>query len=161
FFLWSEKRKKPKRRGPPHSKAPTARRGWSSGTGDRRVESNWGGRASTLFVRARSASVIYGSRPSTADTVWDEPLDLSPFDLPLSDPRHPFHVAHMEMALEEAQFAAAEDEAPIGAVIVSPERGVIGRAHNQREQLNDPTAHAEMIAITQAASALGSWRLEN
>src|SRR5947207_193503 len=79
----------------------------------------------------------------------------------MSDPRHPFHVAHMEMALEEARLAAAADEVPIGAVIVSIEKGVIARAHNQREQLNDPTAHAEMIAVTQAAQAVGSWRLEN
>ena len=89
------------------------------------------------------------------------PLDLSPFDLPLSDPRHPFHIAHMEMALEEAGLAADADEVPIGAVIVSQEKGVIARAHNQREMLHDPTAHAEMIAITQAAEALRSWRLEN
>jgi tRNA(adenine34) deaminase len=88
-------------------------------------------------------------------------LDWSPLDLPLTDPRHPFHVHHMEMALDEAAAAAAEDEVPVGAVIVSFERGVIGRAHNQREQLHDPTAHAEMIAITQAAQALCSWRLEN
>jgi tRNA(adenine34) deaminase len=88
-------------------------------------------------------------------------LDLSPFDLPLSDPRHPFHIAHMEMALEEAGLAADADEVPIGAVIVSQEKGVIARAHNQREMLHDPTAHAEMIAITQAAEALRSWRLEN
>jgi tRNA(adenine34) deaminase len=87
-------------------------------------------------------------------------LSWSPFDLPLTDPRHPFHVAHMEMALEEAELAAAADEVPVGAVIVSLERGVIARAHNQREMLQDPTAHAEMIAITQAAEALGSWRLE-
>ena len=82
------------------------------------------------------------------------------FDLPLSDPRHPFHVLHMELALEEAGLAADADEVPVGAVVVHPERGVIARAHNQREQLNDPTAHAEMIALTQAAAALGSWRLE-
>jgi tRNA(adenine34) deaminase len=87
--------------------------------------------------------------------------EWSPFDLPLTDPRHPFHLYHMEMALEEAAAAAAEDEVPIGAVIVSFQRGVIARAHNQREQLLDPTAHAEMIAITQAAQALRSWRLEN
>src|SRR5437588_6510285 len=80
---------------------------------------------------------------------------------PLTDPRHPFHVHHMEMALAEAETAAAEDEVPIGAVVVSFQRGVIGRAHNQREQLLDPTAHAEMIAITQAAQALRSWRLED
>src|SRR5262249_32226740 len=84
-----------------------------------------------------------------------------PFDMPLTDPRHPFHAQHMEMALEEADAAAAQDEVPIGAIIVSLERGVIARAHNQREQLLDPTAHAEMIAITQAAQALRSWRLEN
>src|SRR5262245_15392741 len=66
----------------------------------------------------------------------------------------------MAMALDEARAAALEDEVPVGAVIVSLERGVIARAHNQRETLKDPTAHAEMIAITQAAQALDSWRLE-
>ena len=84
-----------------------------------------------------------------------------PFDLPLTDPRHPFHVLHMEMALEEAGLAADADEVPVGAVVVHRDRGVIARAHNQRETLNDPTAHAEMIALTQAARALGSWRLED
>ncbi|MCC6421045.1 MAG: nucleoside deaminase [Gemmataceae bacterium] len=67
----------------------------------------------------------------------------------------------MEMALEEAALAADRDEVPVGAAIVSLKQGVIARAHNQREVLKDPTAHAEMIAITQAAQALGSWRLEN
>jgi tRNA(adenine34) deaminase len=86
--------------------------------------------------------------------------DWSPFDLPLTDPRHPFHLEHMEMALDEARSAGEEDEVPVGAVIVSLQRGVIARAHNQREMLRDPTAHAEMIAITQAAQALESWRLE-
>ena len=51
--------------------------------------------------------------------------------------------------------------ASVGAVVISPERGVIAAAHNTREQLHDPTAHAEMIAITQAAASLQSWRLEN
>jgi tRNA(adenine34) deaminase len=88
-------------------------------------------------------------------------LDLDSIDLLLSDPRHPFHLWHMELALEEAALAAAEEEVPVGAVIVSRDRGVIAQAHNQREQLIDPTAHAEMIAITQAALALRSWRLEN
>ena len=82
------------------------------------------------------------------------------FELPLTDPRHPFHVVHMELAIQEAETAADEEEVPVGAVIVSLKQGVIGQAHNQREQLRDPTAHAEMIAITQAAKALGSWRLE-
>jgi tRNA(adenine34) deaminase len=64
------------------------------------------------------------------------------------------------MALDEAQAALAEDEVPVGAIIVHRGR-VIAAAHNQREALHDPTAHAEMIAITQAAEALGSWRLED
>ena len=70
------------------------------------------------------------------------------------------HAPFMQMALEEARAALEENEVPIGAVIVHGGQ-VIGRAHNQREQLRDPTAHAEMIAITQAAAALGSWRLED
>jgi tRNA(adenine34) deaminase len=65
----------------------------------------------------------------------------------------------MQLALEEAEQAMREEEVPIGAVIVHSDR-VIARAHNQREQLHDPTAHAEMIAVTQAAAALQSWRLE-
>ncbi len=88
-------------------------------------------------------------------------MDLSSVDLMLSDPRHPFHLHHMEMALAEAGLAQDEDEVPVGAVIVSLREGVIAQAHNQREQLHDPTAHAEMIAITQAANALQSWRLED
>ncbi len=87
--------------------------------------------------------------------------DRLALDLMGADPRHPFHEMHMEFALEEAAIAFEADEVPVGAVIVHPRRGVVARAHNQREQLNDPTAHAEMIAITQAAEALGSWRLDD
>jgi tRNA(adenine34) deaminase len=65
----------------------------------------------------------------------------------------------MEMALELARAAAAADEAPVGAVIVRAGQ-VLAAARNEREALRDPTAHAEMIAITQAAAALESWRLE-
>jgi tRNA(adenine34) deaminase len=64
----------------------------------------------------------------------------------------------MRVALEEARQAYAEGEVPVGAVIIHEQR-VIAAAHNQREALNDPTAHAEMVAITQAAEALGAWRL--
>lgn len=70
------------------------------------------------------------------------------------------HERFMRAALREASQALAEDEVPIGAVIVHEEK-IIASAHNQREALHDPTAHAEMIAITQAAEALGDWRLEN
>ena len=66
----------------------------------------------------------------------------------------------MRLALAEARRAAEEGEVPVGAVIADAEGRVIGRARNQRETLHDPTAHAEMIAITQAAEALGAWRLE-
>jgi tRNA(adenine34) deaminase len=69
------------------------------------------------------------------------------------------HEAYMQLAYQEAVAAFDEDEVPIGAVIVHEGR-VIASAHNQREQLKDPTAHAEMIAITQAATARDSWRLD-
>jgi tRNA(adenine34) deaminase len=64
----------------------------------------------------------------------------------------------MYSALEQARRAFEIDEVPIGAVIVHQEE-IIGEGYNQRETLSDPTAHAEMIAITQAAQALGDWRL--
>jgi tRNA(adenine34) deaminase len=69
------------------------------------------------------------------------------------------HEHFMRLALEQAEQALREDEVPIGAIVVRQEE-VIASAHNQREQLHDPTAHAEMIAITQAAESLQSWRLE-
>ncbi len=69
------------------------------------------------------------------------------------------HERWMRLALDEARAAATEDEVPVGAIVVAAGR-VIASAHNQREQLADPTAHAEMIALTQAAAQLGSWRLE-
>jgi tRNA(adenine34) deaminase len=82
-------------------------------------------------------------------------------DLTLTDPAHPLHHRLMGQALAEADTAAAEDEVPVGAVVLDLETGtVIAAAHNQREQLRDPTAHAEMIALTQAAQAVGSWRLD-
>jgi len=65
----------------------------------------------------------------------------------------------MTLALAQAEAALVEDEVPVGAVIVQGD-SLLAAAHNGREQLRDPTAHAEMIAITQAAAALGSWRLE-
>ncbi len=70
------------------------------------------------------------------------------------------HDVFMRRAYEQARRAFDEDEVPVGAVIVHGER-VIAAAYNQREQLRDPTAHAEMIAITQAAQARESWRLDD
>ena len=66
----------------------------------------------------------------------------------------------MRDAMREAQMAAAEDEVPIGAVIVCSGR-IIGKGHNMTERLNDPTAHAEMIAITAATEAMGGKYLSD
>lgn len=67
---------------------------------------------------------------------------------------------YMKDALREAQMAAEEDEVPIGAVIVCRGR-IIGKGHNMTERLNDPTAHAEMIAITAATEAMGGKYLND
>ena len=64
----------------------------------------------------------------------------------------------MSRALTEAHRAAEADEVPIGAIIVH-NGSIVGRAHNQVELLKDPTAHAEILAITQATQAIGDWRL--
>lgn len=66
---------------------------------------------------------------------------------------------YMRMAMDQACIAEENGDVPIGCVIVRENR-VIAKAYNQREQLNDPTAHAEIIALTQAAEAVGNWRLE-
>jgi len=65
---------------------------------------------------------------------------------------------YMKIAIEQAQIAEENGDVPIGAVIVY-EKQIIGKAYNQREQLQDPTAHAEIIALTQAAAFIESWRL--
>src|SRR5690349_2139939 len=82
--------------------------------------------------RRRSLRLVLGGRASGCRPGGGgmTPVDPTPFDLPLTDPRHPFHLEHMAMALDEAAAAAAEDEVPVGAVIVSPKLAVIGRAHN-------------------------------
>ena len=65
---------------------------------------------------------------------------------------------YMEEALKEAETAAVEGEVPVGAVIVR-DGEIIARAHNRTEQAKDPTAHAEILAIREAATRLGGWRL--
>ncbi|MFA5271174.1 MAG: tRNA adenosine(34) deaminase TadA [Candidatus Omnitrophota bacterium] len=65
------------------------------------------------------------------------------------------HSLYMQKALIEAECAFSEDEVPIGAVIIYKGK-IIAKAHNQVERLNDPTAHAEILAITQGTTALGS-----
>ena len=67
---------------------------------------------------------------------------------------------YMTYALREADRALDAGEVPVGCVIVHDGQ-IVGKAHNQRETLQDPTAHAEILAITQAAAHLRSWRLED
>jgi len=64
----------------------------------------------------------------------------------------------MRLAVREAQRALEHDDVPIGAVVVVDEE-VIGAGHNEREQRQDPTAHAEILALREAAAAVGSWRV--
>lgn len=76
----------------------------------------------------------------------------------MNDADHQADERYMQLALHEALAALDADEVPIGCV-VARDHAVIGRGYNQRKTLNDPTAHAEMIAITSAAAAVGDWRL--
>ena len=68
------------------------------------------------------------------------------------------HERWMREALAEAQLADAHGDVPIGAVVVHDGK-ILGRGHNEREQRQDPTAHAEILALREAAAALGSWRV--
>ncbi|MBV7394889.1 nucleoside deaminase [Mameliella sediminis] len=67
--------------------------------------------------------------------------------------------SHMDIAMDEARAAAARGEVPVGAVLVAPDGKVIARAGNRTRELNDPTAHAEMLAIREACARLGAERL--
>ncbi|MEC8753508.1 MAG: nucleoside deaminase [Verrucomicrobiota bacterium] len=67
---------------------------------------------------------------------------------------------YMQIALEEACLAEKNGDIPCGAIIVLDDR-IIAKAHNQIELLNDPTAHAEILAITQAANTIKNWRLND
>ena len=65
----------------------------------------------------------------------------------------------MRLALAEAEKALTHDDVPVGAVILGPDGQLVGSGHNERELLQDPSAHAEMLAIREAATAIGHWRL--
>jgi tRNA(adenine34) deaminase len=92
-----------------------------------------------LHVRDDTRPRRFGPKSATADDVVTDELA-------------------MEIALEEARKAAALGEVPVGAVVVHG-GAVVGRGHNLRENANDPLAHAEILAIAEAAKALGRWRL--
>ena len=65
----------------------------------------------------------------------------------------------MMEAVEEARAALAEGEVPVGAVLAGPDAGILARAHNRPIALNDPTAHAEILALRRGAEVLGNYRL--
>ncbi len=85
--------------------------------------------------------------------------DEFPEELPDADALVDWDQTFMRQAIMLADQAMQQDEVPVGAIVIHGSR-VIGSGWNQRESLQDPTAHAEMIAITQAAATLESWRLE-
>ena len=69
------------------------------------------------------------------------------------------HERYMREALVEAERAARQQEVPVGALVVTPSGDIIARAHNQPVSLNDPTAHAEILALRQAAEKISNYRL--
>ncbi len=66
----------------------------------------------------------------------------------------------MDLALDQARQALEHDDVPVGAIVVSPDRAVVAARHNERELTGDPTAHAEILALRDAAASVGSWRLD-
>jgi tRNA(adenine34) deaminase len=74
-------------------------------------------------------------------------------------PASPQHVEWMQRALAEARLAGDGGDVPVGAIVIDPSGRIIGRGHNERELHNDPTAHAEIVALRQAASAQADWQL--
>lgn len=88
--------------------------------------------------------------------------------MPNTEKSHPiettataFHAGWMGLALTEARRALTTGDVPIGAVVLGPDGDVLGLGRNEREAHGDPTAHAEVVAIREAAAKLGSWRLND
>ncbi|WP_371498123.1 tRNA adenosine(34) deaminase TadA [Kitasatospora sp. NBC_00374] len=85
---------------------------------------------------------------------------LAPLPAPVRpDPVRDPWTARMRLAMDEAALATATGDVPVGALVLGPDGTVLGRGHNEREAVGDPTAHAEVVAVRQAAAALGEWRL--
>ena len=76
-----------------------------------------------------------------------------------TDPLRDKWAPAMRLALAEAEHALPTGDVPVGAVVLGPDGTVIGRGHNEREAVGDPTAHAEVVAVREAARAVGEWRL--
>src|SRR5665213_2057694 len=113
------------------------------------------------FTRGTAPPRVCPPRPFQIDrgAVAEPEIPPCPFDKRFPSQLVRDDPFYMSLAYNEAVDAWREDEVPIGAVIVVAGE-VIGAAHNQVEGSKDPTAHAEMLALTQAASRLGDWRLE-
>jgi tRNA(adenine34) deaminase len=79
----------------------------------------------------------------------------------MGEPAGPDWRQPMQRALQEAERAAAHGDVPIGAVLLNPAGGIVSAAGNERELAADPTAHAEVLAIREAAAQLGSWHLDD
>lgn len=77
----------------------------------------------------------------------------------MTAPARASDVAAMQVALGEARAALRHDDVPIGAVVLDADGTVVGAGHNERERGQDPTAHAEILALRRAANAVGQWRL--
>jgi tRNA(adenine34) deaminase len=100
-------------------------------------------------VKTGGADFLSGAAMDTAETHFQSESSRGPS---ADDERY------MKIAIDQAFIAEDNGDVPIGCVIVYEGR-IVAKAYNQREQLRDPTAHAEIIALTQAAEAVGSWRL--
>ena len=79
--------------------------------------------------------------------------------MPRTDPLRDKWAPAMRLALAEAEHALPTGDVPVGAVVLGPDGTIIGRGHNEREAVGDPTAHAEVVAVREAAKAVGEWRL--
>ena len=77
----------------------------------------------------------------------------------MTSPLNPIDRKWMQEALALAREAAEADEVPVGAVVISPDGRIVGKGHNLRERDQSPIAHAEILAIQEAAKTQGTWRL--
>ncbi|MDH6576274.1 tRNA adenosine(34) deaminase TadA [Kitasatospora sp. MAP5-34] len=87
-------------------------------------------------------------------------MQIAPLPAPVRpDPVRDRWTDQMRLAMAEAALATATGDVPVGALVLGPDGTVLGRGHNEREAVGDPTAHAEVVAIREAAQAVGEWRL--
>jgi tRNA(adenine34) deaminase len=80
--------------------------------------------------------------------LYGDPVPGFSFDSPMGE------------ALAEARLSLVDGDVPVGAVVLNPEDRIVGRGHNRREAAHDPTAHAEILALREAAASAKSWRLD-